>query len=249
MHHHPVNDLYNARFDYPRWGGPPRSTLMLATIPRTGSTYFAIELWRTGVLGAPMEYVNFINRLHDMVPRLGKGEVTEYWRELQARRTSPNGVFSFKAFSSDFAHFGTKYPDLLPHVSWDRVVYLTRRDKIGQALSYARAFQTKQWFANQEPHHAPEYDKLAVDQAVQWVHQSEAAWELLLERKGCDVLRVHYEDLLSDVDHVVQKVATFMEIELSSFQHMDLPLTNVQRDATSGEWRRRYLEDAKSLAP
>lgn len=50
--------LYTREFDFPIRKGPPTTQLMIATMPRSGSTAFCLELWRTGLMGAPLEYVN-----------------------------------------------------------------------------------------------------------------------------------------------------------------------------------------------
>jgi LPS sulfotransferase NodH len=244
---HPLNDLYNERFDFPIWDSVPISTMMIATIPRTGSTYLAVELWRRGVFGAPMEYLNLHNRLMDMVPRLGNNDVTQYWQELQRKRTSENGVFSFKAFASDFADFGRRFPQLMPLVKWDKIVYLTRRDKLAQALSYARAFQTKQWFSGQRGDCEPEYDRSAIDKAMEWVSVSEAAWELIFSRNSYSPLRIFYEDVQDDINKSISGISSFMNIHPANSIIQHLPTNKIQRDNVTDEWRKRYIDDQNSL--
>jgi hypothetical protein len=94
-----------------------------------------IKLWQTGVCGAPMEYLNFVNRKNDMLIRLGKADAVVYWDELRRRRTSKNGVFAFKAFIGDYSQTLQDYADLLPHIRSDKTIYLTRQDKLQQAVS------------------------------------------------------------------------------------------------------------------
>ena len=56
-----LNDVetgYEAKFDFPLTAGQPEIVYLLATVPRTGSTYLSHILWQTGCLGAPLEYVN-----------------------------------------------------------------------------------------------------------------------------------------------------------------------------------------------
>jgi hypothetical protein len=98
---HVSRALYFRDFDFPKWIEPPaRCELMIAATPRSGSSAFCLELWRTGVLGAPLEYANF-----GILEKIGRwmkrnGEMTEYWREVQSVRTGANGVFSYKFFIS-----------------------------------------------------------------------------------------------------------------------------------------------------
>ena len=50
---------YEAKFDFPARAAAPERPYLLATVPRSGSTYLSHVLWRTGCLGAPLEYLNF----------------------------------------------------------------------------------------------------------------------------------------------------------------------------------------------
>lgn len=238
----PMRDLHGPAFDFAPRDATPATTLMLATVARSGSTHLATELWRTGALGAPLEYLNLADRLRDMVPRLGHGDLLAYWHALQRHRTSPNGVFAFKAFAADFTVLD-RLPRLAPHVRWDRVVYLTRRDTLGQALSYARAAQTRRWFDGQIARQEPVYDRAAIDRAVAWIAAGKATWEHLFAARQCDPLRIAYEDLAADRAGIVARIAAFAGVDLNDAISVDLPLTRIQRDATSDAWRERYLHD------
>ena len=50
---------YEAEFDFPAYRGSARRPYMLASVPRSGSTFVSHLLWETGCLGAPLEYCNF----------------------------------------------------------------------------------------------------------------------------------------------------------------------------------------------
>jgi LPS sulfotransferase NodH len=99
---------------------------MIAAVPRSGSTLLCTTLWESGVLGAPLEYLNFGFMTH--VPRWSRAlcRPTEYWEELQKVRTSPNGVFSYKMFSSNYKRIGELSQDLLARIAPTHVVYITR---------------------------------------------------------------------------------------------------------------------------
>lgn len=242
---YPMRDLHGAAFDFAPRDTLPVTTLMLATVARSGSTHLATELWRTGALGAPLEYLNLADRLRDMVPRLGGGDLIAYWRALQRHRTSPNGVFAFKAFAADFEMLGAM-PRLAAEIAWDRVVYLTRRDTLGQALSYARAVQTRHWFDGQSVQREPAYDRAAIERALGWIAAAEAAWERLFAARDVIPLRLHYEDLVADRDGTIARIATSMQVDLATCASVDLPGTHVQRDTTTDDWRRRYHDESTS---
>jgi hypothetical protein len=50
---------YEAECDFPPHRPPPSHPYLLASVPRSGSTYGSHILWQTGCLGAPLEYCNF----------------------------------------------------------------------------------------------------------------------------------------------------------------------------------------------
>src|ERR1700753_662009 len=112
-----MNARFGDRYDYPPIEGSPRLQLMIASIPRSGSTAFCNDLWNTGVLGAPMEYLNL--KWLGQQGRWGKeiGDLLEYWRTLQTIRTSPNGVFSYKMFVGNYFSVLKCCPELLPSLA------------------------------------------------------------------------------------------------------------------------------------
>ncbi|UXA61015.1 DUF6065 family protein [Xanthomonas prunicola] len=65
---HRISPIYTADFDFDG-AITPRLKVMVAAIPRSGSTYFCLDLWRSGAFGAPAEYLNLMNRREDMIPR------------------------------------------------------------------------------------------------------------------------------------------------------------------------------------
>ena len=82
---------YEAKFDFPvRVAGPERPYL-LATVPRSGSTYLSHVLWRTGCLGAPLEYLNFDPAGPWGFANGSPAEQQRLWLSAQRIRTSPNG--------------------------------------------------------------------------------------------------------------------------------------------------------------
>lgn len=249
MQSHVINDLYSASSDYA--GGPfdLKKSVMIAAIPRSGSTLLCLKLWETGVCGAPMEYLNFANRNNDMVPRLGRGDPVVYWNELLRLRTSPNGVFAFKAFIGDYQQALTQSRDLLPLIRSDDTLYITRRDKLRQAISYARAYQSGKWFSVGQETSPPLYSKEGIDHAFHWIRVAEASWEEAFRRKKCIPIRLYYEDLVEDSSAVVRGTLNRLGLNGSA----DIPSKaigqiDVQRDSLSEEWRRRYLDDTKQDA-
>jgi LPS sulfotransferase NodH len=245
-----IGELYGKDFDFPQRKLPPWKRYMVAAIPRTGSTYLCTQLWRTGLLGAPLEYINLRN-ITGIVERFGNGDPIAYWRKLQEYRTSPNGVFGFKAFIPDYQRIANDHEEFLPEIHSEEVIYITRRNKVAQAVSYARATVTAAWFAGVPEKIQPTYDFKKIATAEKWIADQEAAWEFLFNRTKVRPLRIQYEDLLSDPQAAVDAIAKRVGVELSNFDRIEMPGLERQSGAESIEWAARFIaerEQTKSLA-
>src|SRR3954452_25422318 len=162
---------YEGKFDFAARQQPPDLAYLLASVPRAGSTYFSHLLWGTGCLGAPLEYLNF----EPAGPYGFAASSTELqrqlWRSVLRRRCSPNGAFGLKAFPPQLDQLQRKNPllldevlaTILPHDCPRRIVYLRRRDRLAQPVSYARATLSGVWRKEQEsgPARAIDYSEEA----------------------------------------------------------------------------------------
>jgi LPS sulfotransferase NodH len=247
---------YEERYDFRRRSGMPERTYMLATVPRTGSSYVSHLLWRTGCLGAPLEYLNF---LPSGPARLATGEPTrqaELWRSMLHLRTSPNGVFGVKCFSLQLRELQQRNPVLLrdvfalllPGDRSTRVVRLKRRDRVAHAISYARAAKSGIWRAEQEGGGAAtvDYSGQAVDQARASLDRQEADWDLLFDELRIEPLTLWYEDVTGQPDEAVQQVADFLGVQLDPAAAVTIPQVQKQAGEDSTRWYERYATRNKS---
>src|SRR5713101_6614840 len=74
---------------------PLRKSYLIASSYRSGSQYLAWQLWETGVLGAPCEYLN-VSRMSAeariLMARLNASSPSKYIAKVLAHRNSRNGV-------------------------------------------------------------------------------------------------------------------------------------------------------------
>jgi LPS sulfotransferase NodH len=241
---------YEERYDFPDRPGAPGRTYMLATVPRTGSSYFSHLLWRTGCLGAPLEYLNFIPsgpaRFAVEQPRAQ----AELWRSMLHLRTSPNGVFGVKCFSLQMREIQQRNPALLREVfatlllrgSATRVVRLKRRDPVAHAISYARATMSGIWRKEQEAAGGAsvEYSRDAVEQARAFLDQQEADWDALFNELRIEPLTLWYEDIAVRPDEAVRSVAAYLDVELDPAAALAVPQVERQAEADSRRWSGLY---------
>jgi trehalose 2-sulfotransferase len=233
---------YEGRFDFPAVGGEPRMTYMIATVPRSGSTYLSHLLWKTGSLGAPLEYLNF-DPLGPYFFAAGnpQGQI-DLWRSVKRRRTSPNGIFGFKCFLMQLAALEKSNRPLLADLGAERVIYLRRRDRIAHAVSLARAMISGIWdqrqVAGEEP--AIAYSQSTIEEAERAILWQEAGWEKLFARQRLEPLRLFYEDVVASPGESIGRIAQHLGVEIEGKEDVRVPEMVRQSGEESKIWAERY---------
>jgi len=237
---------YETKFDFPPRQWLPAQAYLLASVPRTGSTYLSHLLWRSGCLGAPLEYLNF-----EPAGPYGHADGSptaqaELWGRALARRTSPNGVFGLKAFPIQLQVLQAGNPDLLTEVmrttlpgqGRSRIVQLRRRDRTAHAISYARASLSGIWRSEQEgdERDEPEYSERSMQEASRILDQAEAAWESMYRDLDLKPLVLWYEDVRDDPGAAVTAVAAHLGVTLDEAAKIDVPEIKRQAQAGSQAW-------------
>jgi LPS sulfotransferase NodH len=73
--------------------------------------------------------------------------LNEYFQFIQAKTTSPNGVFALNFHVDTYAYWRDQDIDLLG-LGFDTLYYVYRKDKWAQALSLAKAVRSGRWRAS-----------------------------------------------------------------------------------------------------
>jgi LPS sulfotransferase NodH len=237
---------YEVRFDFPHRVAAPELSYLFASVPRSGSTYVSHLLWRTGCLGAPLEYLNF-----EPVGPCGKahGEPARQsaiWREALYRRTSPNGVFGLKAFPLQLESLQQENPQLVAEVMrlmlaggrGSKVVQLKRRDRDAHAISYARAMLSGVWRKEQETggRAEPEYSRQAVENALRLIEDQESAWDAMYRDLGLMPLVLWFEDVLEDPQAAASLVADYLGAAIDPATTVEVPKIDRQSQKGAKAW-------------
>ncbi|MEA3052818.1 MAG: trehalose 2-sulfotransferase [Sphingomonadales bacterium] len=241
---------YEAEFDFPSREDPPSLRYMLAAVPRTGSTFLAHLLWRTGCLGAPLEYLDFASEGHQGHLCSSPEAQIESWRVALATRTSPNGVFGFKAFLMQLRELAERNEALLDMLQPSEIVYIMRRDRVAHSVSYARAHLTGIWCHEQSngANEEVDYSIEALRRAESWIEAQEEQWERLFEKLGVAPLRLWYEDAVARPHEAVEAVARHLGIILDPAASVEVPAVRKQAGDAAGRWARAYARDRVAAA-
>jgi LPS sulfotransferase NodH len=241
-----VDTGYEDKFDFPARDRAPERPYLLATVPRSGSTYFSHLLWRTGCLGAPLEYLNFDPDGPYGHASASPAEQDRLWQSALRLRTSPNGVFGLKGFPLQFealqqdnpALLGEVMRQILPSREASRVVYLRRRDRTAHAISYARAILSGVW--RQEQEHAgtaePDYSAIAVKRAARMIEQQEESWAAMFTDLRITALTIWYEDVVAEPDAAIVAVAECIGVRLDPNAVVEIPSIVRQSQEGASDW-------------
>ena len=227
-------------FDFPP-AGRPKLLYMVAATRRSGSTFFCRHLWQTGMLGAPMEYFSLPHVMLELAPRLGASSPYDYVNAVLARRTSANGVFGMKVMLDHLAIMRVMSVRFrTPHV-----IFVQRRDSVAQAVSLAKALQTRQWNSlyPTSPQSAS-YNFNHILNCLKRIRQEVNAWEGWFRENRIVPIPVYYEDFTRDPEGVVGEILTRFGIALDPVHRIPLPSVERQADSTSSQWITRFREEA-----
>lgn len=243
---------HEEKFDWPIFTGTPLPYI-LASVPRTGSTYLSHLLWQTGCLGAPLEYLNF-------QPSGPQGSVSglpeaqqALWRRTIAQRTSTNGIFGVKAFPLQLEELRLANPALLTSAMRfllrrgpeSKVVQLRRRDSDAHAISLARASLSGIWRAEQEREASsgPDYSEALLVRAKHELGIQEQAWRQMFGETGITPLILFYEDVLANPEDTVTRIADYLDVKLDPSQTLTVPEIKRQDQAGAQQWLDRHRQN------
>jgi trehalose 2-sulfotransferase len=246
----------------------PTLSCLIAFNQRSGSTMLSRALSDTGVAGRPEEYF-LSGPTHAFPPGwtfweegpfaashapISRGEYLELVYRLG---TTPNGVFGVKLgwnnvpWVLDKLRAVTRFAGLdraaafhalLPNV---RVVRLVRRDRVAQAVSWARAAQDGVWVVSDDepaqPSAPPDYDAEFIANLERLIVEGEQGWLDLCDELGVVPLDVVYEDLADPATYpaTVGSVVAHLGIDPASVT-IASPRTHRQADEINRAWVERY---------
>lgn len=245
-----IDTGYEGKFDFPHRAERPEITYLLASVPRAGSTLFSHILWQTGCLGAPLEYLNFEPAGPYGFASGSPDAQQRLWRSALQRRCSPNGVFGLKAFPLQLQQLQQRNADLLadvlatvlPRDRARRIVYLRRRDRIAQTVSYARASMSGVWRKEQEGAGSRpiEYSQEMLEAAERGIAFQESVWRQMLIDLRLQPLDVWHEDVLADPAAAAQQVADYLGVHIDPGAAVPVPQIQKQTEGDAQSWMERY---------
>lgn len=223
------------------------------------------SLRSTGLPRQPRQYfeapevLDIASRLPPIDPGRAEqpGEFTGWFEYAVHRATTPNGVFGSKMMWNYFEDFRSRVRELagmedlpfsealdriFPHL---RIVFVTRRDKVSQAVSLWRAIQTQKWrdtedFGEESPE--AQYDYRAIRHLVDELYRWDARWEDWFHATGRDPVRVVYEEFVGARAATLGRVLDALGIAPRELAGAKGPMRR-QADDLSQDWVERFRQE------
>lgn len=238
---HLYADQFSQEHDFPPVEAPTK-ILIIASTGRCGSHMLGHALFETKKFGFPLEYLNPAN-LAQWKRLLEINNTQQVIREIQKRRTSPNGVFAIKVHYPHIKALGgfDNFIKCFPNAYY---VLLSRKNVLKQAVSLSLASQTGVWISGQKPtNDNPIYNFEHIDNCLRETILNNASWRYSLAATGRSYIEMDFDHVRSNLAHSINAIADFIDIALSE---KDIPATQVtkrQSNSLNADWEAKFLED------
>jgi LPS sulfotransferase NodH len=249
--------------------------LVLAT-PRSGSTLLGQGLQASGLAGDPKEF--FGHKMPFWMERRQTPTLPSYAARLREERATSNGVFGAKLIYRQLLHLESlarREPELadlpLPEILHRlfpnlHLVWVTREDKVRQAISWFKARQTGVWGQDQgqiapklgrawrlgdEPLQPGElafdYDGIAA--LVRQAEAEDAAIGQFFATNGIEPFRIVYEEFTPRYEETIFALLRWLGITPPTDLTLPNPRTVKLADDRTDEWVARFHELQAAGAP
>ena len=252
----------------------PRVSYLVAATQRSGSTLLCRALADTGVAGRPEEYL-LTGPPEAFPPGWGFWEHglfaqghadmdREGYLELVFRLgTTPNGVFGAKLMWNNVPWVLEKlwelprfreldrastFQELFPNL---RVIHVVRRDRVRQAVSWARAAQDGVWVVSGTEPAAPVAEPVYTYEFISGLEgllvEGEREWPAFCAELHVTPLTVVYEELVDPASYAptIHAGLAYLGVDGPGVAIRE-PRTDRQADAINDDWVRRYEADRRS---
>lgn len=232
----------------------PHISYLICATNRSGSFLLCEALKNTGIAGQPEEYF-WRNDEPFWKERWSVSSYADYVAGAIAQGTSSNGVFGAKIMWGYFddvvgklhsipGYEGLPTAELLSTIFPNlRYIWITRRDKVRQAVSFEKAIQTNIWAMTDETSPSTgelHFDVARIDALVQVIESHEAAWQHYFAVNRITPFTVIYEELVAAYEPTARQILHELSISVPQSLQFAPRRLRQQADGVSEEWVHRY---------
>lgn len=191
-------DLFRFLSDQPD-GGPIEKKFLILCTPRCGSTLFADTLNNSEQVGLCEEWFNYEYFAAYMSVLGCKFRLREYLNWVARKTVGNTGVISFKVHIAQLISMYKDFDLGIGSLGFDHVVYLSRLNKVAQAISLAKAIKTNKFRHNEKSQGDSAVGMHNISYALGIiVEQDEYFWTFLTDYAN----RIYYYEDFSFLSHI-----------------------------------------------
>jgi trehalose 2-sulfotransferase len=202
-----------------------------------------------------------LDRQFERIPEWSRDDYSHHFEAALRKGTTDNGGFGAKLMGGYFGDFrelmrgiprfagmgdGSLLAAAFPGL---RYVFVSRNDKVRQAVSLWRALQTLVWRLERGasddepmPEHRLIYSFDAIDHLLAQLRRHEDAWRGFFFRTGQQPLQLFYEEIAHDLEGSVRRVLDELGVEPPDDVEIERTSMRRQSDDLSESWVQTYLE-------
>lgn len=220
--------------------------LLICMTPRSGSSALSAALASTGQMGQGGERLSR-NILSGIVAEHRPANLRDLLERVIVLGRTPDGLSQIKCDLLQVLPFLLD-PACFRLLRNARLVYLSREDVLGQAISRYRGFKAGVWHSKTEAGYsgvdAP-YDFAAISAQVNFIVNMMQGYERAFALLAMQPLRISYEQLTSDPGTVLARIAALMGVILPPGMTLEDGGYRQVSDDNNDNLRQRYLEDCR----
>lgn len=237
----------------------PKVSYLICATPRSGSTLLCEALKNTGLAGNPDEYFGpmHVSRWNE---KWQTSDNKEYLQHVLEHGSSPNQVWGCKVMRVYWQDFlsqlkqidNTTYPSdaalLQAHFPNLKYIFMTRRNKVRQAISWLKFLQGLAWYwENDEPQQLQNltFKPDVIDDFLSQTATHESAWLEFFNQAGVQPYVVTYEDFENTYEETATNILDFLGIKHTNPVPFKKRRIKKQADELTEEWVQKYLDSKK----
>jgi trehalose 2-sulfotransferase len=180
-----------------------------------------------------------------------------YLEGVLRQNTSPNGVFGVVVMWSYFDRMLQLLQELHGYKNLNgaellaavlrhpKYIWLRRRNRVEQAISWSIACQTRVWTQKTgekpQPRVVPKFDAKVIDEWLKRIEMHEAGWANYFRENHIEPLVLFYEDLVSCNRGSAEHVLQFLGLPAEAAAGV-VPSTFKQANEISEQWTAAYFK-------
>jgi len=245
---------------------PRYRSYIICTSPRSGSTLLCRLLAATGRAGNPDSHFHTPSLAGWLVDygltradyASDRDATAAVFAAAKAEGEADTGVFGLRMQRPSFAFFMQQAAMLFPEATTDAAriraafgetlyVYLSRQDKLDQAISMVKAEQTGLWHRAADgselerlaPPGPPAYDARRIEEKMATLEALDAEWPLWFTQQGIRPLTLPHECLSANPQAALGQVLAALGLDPTMAEAIQTPTARLSDDINK-EWAARF---------